>query len=417
MTGFSLLPTSSRRSLLLGAAAVGAGSLGMPFIRRGLAAGPIKIGVMAPNAGDRASAAVSVGGGVRIALAVHAGKAMGQPVELVTLDENTVANAQTNLKKLIEEHKVAAVLGGTETAQTLAMAVIAAEAKIPFVVHSSRYDDLTGKNCGPWLFRVPTPFSIQFRALDTYLTGYGKKWFLLGVDSLPGKSILDMARREMQTAGASEAGSGSVAPGDKTDYTAVIQQIKDAKPDVVVGALLGMGLTTFLKAWHTAGMTDKIPFTQIGMADQDAYAAGQDAITGVYAKTWHYADPDLSKDDKAFVVAYTAQSNGVPPGTEAWQAFIGMRSLLSAIDTAASIEPPKIRDGLLGFNYPSDKPVLRFRDSDHQMMNRVAVLETKTAISDAYNWWDVETHYPEKITDLDKLYGNAAQNGCMMTGS
>jgi|GEM_PF-1207845 len=421
MTDLSLIRTTSRRTLLLSAAAMGggiaAGGLGRPFISRGLAAGPIKIGVLAPNAGDRATTALSVAAGAQMVMALQGSKAMGQPVELVTLDENTVDSTKTNMKKLIEDHKVVAVMGGTDAASALAMDAIAGEVKIPLVVHSAMYDGLTGKNCNPFVFRVPIPFGIQFRALNPYLIGYGKKWFLLGVESVPGKAILELARHEMQGVGASEVGTDSVLPGDKADFTAAIQKIKDTKPDVVAGGLLGTNLTAFLKAWHAAGMTDKIPFTQIALTDGDAYAAGQEAMTGVYAKTWHYSDPGLSKEDKEFVVNFTKQSNGMPPGTIAWQSYIGLRSLLSAIDSAGSVEPQKIRDGLLAFRYPSGETALQYREADHQMMHRVAVLETKTAISDKYSWWDVETHYPEKIADLDKLYGTAASNGCVMAAS
>lgn len=419
MARIPLIQGRTRRTLLLDTVAIAGGvaasRIGLPFISRGLAAGPIKIGVLAPNAGDRATTAPMVAVGTQLVMALQGSKAMGQPVELVTLDENDVASTQTNMKKLIEEHKVVAVLGGTDAASALALNTIAAQAKIPLVVHSAMYDGLTGKNCNPWLFRVPIPFSIQLRALSPYMTGYGKKWFLLGVESVPGKAILELARHEMQAAGANEIGTETVLPGLKADFSVAIQKIKDTKPDVVVGSLLGTNLTNFLKAWNAAEMTDKIPFTQIALTDGDAYSAGKDAATGIYVKTWHYADPDISKEDKIFVENFAKQSGGAPPGTVAWQAYIGLRSLLSAIDTTGSVDPNKIREGLLGFRYPSGELTLQYRESDHQMMHRVAVLETKSSISDKYSWWDVETHYPQKNADLGKLYGTAAENGCVMS--
>ena len=299
------------------------------------------------------------------------------------------------MKKLIEEHKVVAVLGGTDAASALAMDTIAAQAKIPLVVHSAMYDGLTGKNCNPWLFRVPGADSFQHP--DS------------GVESVPGKAILELARHEMQAAGANEIGIETVLPGIEADFSDAILKIKDTKPDVVVGNLLGTNLTSFLKAWHAAEMTDKIPCTQIALTDGDAYSAGKDAATGVYAKTWHYADPDISKEDKAFEENFAKQSGGALLGTVAWQAYIGLRSLLSAIDTTGSADPNNIREGLLGFRYPSGELALQYRESDHRMLHRVAVLKTKTSISDKYSWWDVETHYPQKNADLAKLYGTAGK--------
>jgi len=414
MTCVRLLADTTRRTLLLGGAGIAASQLGMPFIGRGLAAGPIKIGILAPDAGDRATTSAAIVAGTKLLLAHQGGKAMGQPVEYVLLDENTVPSTQANMNKLIDEHKVAAVMGGTDAASALAMDEIAAQRKIPLVVHSAMYDGLTGKNCNPWLFRVPIPFGIQFRALNPYLTGYGKKWFLISVESVPGKAILELARKETLAAGASEVGTASVVAGDMAGFAAAIEKIKATKPDVVTGGLLGTNLTAFLKAWHTAGMTEKIPFAQISLTDGDAYNAGKEAITGVYAKTWHFTDPELSKEDKAFSEAFAKEAGGQPPGTLSWQAYIGMRSIISAIDSTGSVEPGKIREGLLAFRYPSGERTLQYRESDHQMMHRVAVLETKTKIDDKYDWWDVETHYPEKIADLDKFYGSAADNACAM---
>jgi branched-chain amino acid transport system substrate-binding protein len=159
--------------------------------------------------------ALSVAASTQISMALQGAKAMGQSVESVTLDENTVAITQTNMKKLIEEHKMVAVLGGTDAASALAMNGMAGDVKIPLVVHCAMFDGLTGKNCTPWTFRVPIPFSIQFPALNPHLVGYGKKWFLLGVESVPGTAILELARHEMQGVGATEVGADTVLPGDK----------------------------------------------------------------------------------------------------------------------------------------------------------------------------------------------------------
>jgi len=400
-----------RRTLLSGVAASG---LSMPFISRGLAAESIKIAFLRPVQGERAATVGDMDEAAKLLLAHQGEKTLGRPVEMLYMDENTPESTVANVKRAIETDKAAAIFGGTYAASLLAAYPVIRQAKIPHVVSISSYDSLTGKACSPWAFRVSVPFQVQFRALLPYMTGYGKKWFVMGVDSVPGRSIAEYARTEMKAAGATEIGTATVPRDDKADFGPAIQKIKDAKPDVIVGALLGIELTHFLQAWHAAGMTDKIPFAQVGLIDSEAYAAGKEAITGVFTKPWHYADPQISPEDKQFVEAYRKESGGMPPSTIAWQTYLGLRSLLSAIDSAGSTDPEKIRQGLLAFRYPSGNTQLFFRESDLQMMHRLPVLETKTEISDPYNWWDVETHYPEKLPDLEKMYGTAKDNGCVM---
>lgn len=168
-----------RRKLLLGVAAtagaVGADRLGMPFISRGLANTPVKIGVILATTGPMSAEAEAIKHGAEEALILQGRKAMGRPVELVFMDEPDEAGAVANMKKLITEHKVAAISGGTAAGPALAMAKAAAEAKIPYIVHTAMYDEITGKDCNAWTFRVPAPFDVQYHAIAPYLTGYGKK--------------------------------------------------------------------------------------------------------------------------------------------------------------------------------------------------------------------------------------------------
>ncbi len=408
------LGRATRRAALLGGAGLAANSLGAPFVSRLWAAGPIKIGVLAPDSGERARTKAEVVAGVELLLSQQGRKARGEPVDYVLLDENDPDRARANMTRLIADHKVVAVLGGTDAGSALAMSDIAAQARVPLVVHGAMIDRLTGKGCHPWVFRMPVPFGVQFRALNPYLTGYGRKWFQISVDTVTGRAILAIAREQAQATGASETGAASIVQGDRASFAAAIEQIKAAKPDVVTGGLLGSNLTDFLTAWHAAGMTNKIPYAQICLTDTDAYAAGKQAATGVYAKTWHYADPALGTADIAFNAAFAQRHDGRPAGTLAWQAYIGMRSIISAIDATGSVEPGRIREGLLGFRYGTGEQTLQYRDSDHQMTHRVPVLETKTGITHPYDWWDVEVHYPEKATDLDRMFGTAAGNGCAM---
>ena len=90
---------------------------------------------------------------------------MGQPAELVWLDEPRPQGATQNMQKLVQENKVCAMLGGALSSNALAEEAKAAELKIPFVCDNAAATEITGKNCNHYTFRLNTPVAVQSRML------------------------------------------------------------------------------------------------------------------------------------------------------------------------------------------------------------------------------------------------------------
>src|SRR6185503_14688756 len=161
-----------RRQALLGAAAVAASPLAMPFIAR--AADPIRIGLLLAKTGQIAPQTEYLAQGTYLALEERGNKIMGQPAELVWLDEPSPQGATQNMQKLVQENKVCAVLGGSLSSNALAEEATAAQLKIPFVCDNAAATEITGKNCNRYTFRLNTPVLVQQRMLAPYALNYGK---------------------------------------------------------------------------------------------------------------------------------------------------------------------------------------------------------------------------------------------------
>ena len=165
-----------RRATLLGAASLAATStLAMPHIAR--AAEPIKIGLLLAKTGQIAAQTEYLANGTYLALEERGNKIMGQPAELVWLDEPSPQAATQNMQKLVQENKVCAILGGALSSNALAEEATAAQLKIPFIVDNAAATEITGKNCNRYTFRLNTPVLVQSRMLAPYALNYGKKWY------------------------------------------------------------------------------------------------------------------------------------------------------------------------------------------------------------------------------------------------
>ena len=149
------------RRALLGAAAIATVPLAKPFIRSASAADTIKIGLLLAKTGDIAAQTEYLANGTYLALEERGNKIMGQPAELVWLDEPSPQGSQQNMQRLVQENKVVAILGGSLSSNALAEQATAAQLKIPFVCNNAAATDISGKNCNHYTFRLNTPVAVQ----------------------------------------------------------------------------------------------------------------------------------------------------------------------------------------------------------------------------------------------------------------
>ena len=269
---------------------------------------------------------------------------MGQPAELVWLDEPSPQDATQNMRKLVQEHKVCAILGGSLSSNALAEEATAAELKIPYVCDNAAATEITGKNCNRYTFRLNTPVLVQSRMLAPYALGYGKKWYFITASYAFGQDILRASRALLKEAGGTEAGADGV-PLNTAGFSSFILKIRQAQPHVVLGGLSAGDLSTFLKQWNELGMKGKIPVCEIAIGDTDIWSVGPEAATGVYTSLLWYKNPNNPPEEKAFAEGYQ-KKYGKPAADKAWMGWIAAKSLFESIELAKSTETDAIIDGL-----------------------------------------------------------------------
>ena len=402
-----LLP---RRNLLLGAAAVAAAPLAMPHIAR--AADPIKIGLLLAKTGQIAGQTEYLANGSYLALEQRNNMIMGQPAELVWLDEPSPQAATQNMQKLVQENKVCAVLGGSLSSNALAEEATAAQLKIPFVCDNAAATEISGKNCNRYTFRLNTPVAVQSRMLAPFALNYGKRWYHITASYAFGQDILRSSRALLKAAGGTEVGSDEV-PLNTADFSSFILKIRQAKPDVVVGGLSAGDLSTFLKQWNELGMKGTIPFVEIAIGDTDIWAVGPEAATGTFTKMWEHSNPDNPPEEKAFAAAYL-KKHGKPAADKAWMGWITARSLFESIDAAKSLDGMAIVEGLEAWKAPAGHASYRYRKFDHQMLARNLAVSVKPKITDKWEYFDVKATLPENPADIDNVFGTQEEIGCKM---
>jgi branched-chain amino acid transport system substrate-binding protein len=395
-----------RRTALVGAASL----LAAPYVAR--AAEPIRVGVLLAKTGQIAAQTEYLANGTFLAMEERNNTLMGQPAELVWLDEPSPQAATQNMQKLVQENKVVAILGGSLSSNALAEEATAAQLKIPFVCDNAAATEISGKNCNRFTFRLNTPVAVQQRMISPYAAKFGKRWYHITASYAFGQDILRASRENLKAIGGTEVGVDEV-PLNTADFSSFILKIRQAKPDVVVGGLSAGDLSTFLKQWNELGMKGKIPFVEIAIGDTDIWAVGPEAATGIFTKLWYYKNPDNTPDEKAFAGSYE-KKYGKPAADKAWMGWITARSVFESIDAAKSTDPMKIVEALEAWKVQSGPTSYSYRTFDHQMLVRNLAVQVKDKIIDKWDYFDVKATLPANPADLDKTFGSEAEVGCKM---
>jgi branched-chain amino acid transport system substrate-binding protein len=403
------------RGRVLGACAVFlAGIWSVDAAQAQTSSDPIKIGIVAAKQGPWTIYGTTQAHGIQFALEQAGSKALGRDVQVIWYDEADPNDARQNMTKLVEQDKVAAVLGGSNSATALAMSALAKQEKIPFILGAGSAKELTGTLCNRYTFRSSFSLPVANRALGSYILELGKKWYFLAANYSFGQDTYALLKPYLLAHGGTEAGHDDIPLGT-SDFSSFILKIRQANPDVIVAGVGGADFTNFLKQFADYGLSDTIRVANPFVSDDYIWALSPEAATGLYTEVWHYDDPTNTPDEKAFVDAWM-KKYAKPPTSESWEGWISMRMLLAAIKQAGATDSRSIVSALETIKVDSGGEIpYYYRKWDHQMLKRVPIVKAHAPpADDKWKMLDVVADLPKSIEELDAYYGDQKEVGCQM---
>ena len=241
----------------------------------------------------------------------------------------------------------------------------------------------------------------------------GKKWFSLTADYAFGHDLLRVAKRFMEANGGQFA-ADKLVPTDATDFSALLLEIRAAKPDLVISNLAGNQITNFLKQYAEFGLT--FPVAGFGFDTALAWAAGKDNFGGTWPCVWHHLID--TPGTKAFVAAFT-KKYGKPPENQAWGDYMAVKMMAQSMNELKSAETAKILEHL---EKGAKFDVLKtregyFRASDHQLISEMYAI-TALPAAKVKNQWDLFTSsapVPGPNEDMEVIATQGDEAVCKMS--
>ncbi len=311
-----------------------------------MAADTIKIGLLAPLTGFAAADGLSVANSVKLAAdqVNDQGGLLGKQVELIIEDDAAQAKDAVGLaRKLVQKDGVVAVVGGSYSMPSRAVAPLFQQFQIPFVAGYAVHPDITV--AGDYCFRNGFLGTVEGKAAGVVAIDMlnAETIGLLTMDNDFGRTLAEGFKDYVTEHGAKIVYE-QIYPLSEKDYSSYLTSIDKANPDVVLASGYYGQAAGIVKQAHEMGLETQILGEEGYDSPKFIELAGEEAANGTIIVT------NLDRDDprdvvQEFINQYRKRYDMEPDmvGASNYDAFM---IIANAIKKAGTTDPKAIRDAI-----------------------------------------------------------------------
>lgn len=376
---------SISRRRLLATAGTGAVLAASPFRINLLQAqeATIKVGFPVPLTGPYGTEAQDQVRAAEVAIAEfnEGGGLNGRKAELLVRDDKlNPGEAATRTLELIEKEKVNFVVGSLSASVQLAVNNVTKERGIIYNSISQSDEINEVKDFSKYTFHEALTPHVTAGAVGRYaFPKFGKKVAFLTADYAYGHEMV----RGFQEAGKAFGIESLVDirhPLGTTDFSALLPRIQALKPDILVISNFGRDQQISLKQATDFGMKKSMKIVAPILLYTGRLAAGAQAFDGVIGGTSYYwGIEDKVASAKAFNDRFRKMHGGKVPSDYGALGYAGVKTLLMGAKAAGSLDADKVIAAVEALKYDYYKGPEYYRKCDHQAVQSVLIIESKSA--------------------------------------
>lgn len=389
-------------------AVAGLGFAGLPAQAQGISDDVIRIGFITDMSGVYSDIDGKAGAtAIQMAIDDLGGAVNGKKIELLTADHQNKADvASARAREWFDQQKVDVLIGGTNSATSLAMAAVAAEKKRPFIAIGAGASDLTNAQC--------TPYTVHY-AYDTVAlargTGSavvkdgGKSWFFLTADYAFGHAL------ERDTANVVKASGGEVkgqvrAPLGAADFSSFLLQAQASGAQILGLANAGGDTINSIKAANEFGVTSTMKMAGLLIFINDIHSLGLNATKGLYlTDSWYW---DQNDEARAWTKKFEAKVNRKPSSLQAAD-YSSVTFYLNGVKATGTDDPDTMMKWMKSNKVNDFYAKGGFVREDGRMVHDMFLMQVKTP-QESKGAWD----YYKVVATLpgDEVYTKLSESTC-----
>jgi len=364
----------------------------------------IKVGILLPLTGTFAAVAETQKEGALLAidevnrrggLDMPGGKVM---VEGVVADDEAKQDVGVRRYRYMVSEGVKGVGGQTWAPLAYAINAMVSKEPMPYfpVCVMSKEAFQKGKLAPSTFATAFSPWTVGYMAGQAAVKNLGKKriFFLARADSW-GWDMRDGATAAAKEFGGEIIGYEELSLGT-ADYTAVLQKVRAAKPDVFIVSQFAADAVNVLKQAHQMGLNKDTTIFNAFITNVVAKGVPPEALEGVHSMHYFYHDlsgfPDkeVAASAKQFSDLYRAKYNR-PPDAYATIAYIAYSEMFRGFEAAKSYDPQRVAAALRAnqCQFNTVKGPARWREDQAATYKYAAFLVKGKGPREQKNEWDL----------------------------
>lgn len=303
---------------------------------------PVKVGVLTDMSSVYADAS-GKGAVAAVELAIEdvGGKALGQPVQLVSADFQMKTDlALTIARQWFDRDGVDAVFDVVNSGTALAVNNLVKEKRKLAFFTAAGADDIAGKDCNGYGLGFLYTLTSAVRSVASAQVARGRgTWFLLLPDAAYGTLMDTIIRRELTPMGGKVVGSVRF-PYETTDFSSYLLQAQSSGATLIVSTSGGAANINIMKQSREFGLpNDKQQVGGIIDLITDVKSAGLEVMQGqVYATSFYW---DMDVRTRAFSNRFYAKMKAMPTNQQA-AGYSAALQYLKAVNAIGSKDPDKV---------------------------------------------------------------------------
>ncbi|WP_024801880.1 urea ABC transporter substrate-binding protein [Nocardia sp. BMG51109] len=335
----------------------------------------IKIGSLHSLTGTMAISEVTVANSTKLAVDQinAAGGVMGKQIRIVA--EDGASDPKTfaeKAEKLVSSDCVAAVFGGWTSASRKAMKP-KFETLNSLLFYPVQYEGLEdSKN----IFYTGATTNQQIVPALDYLKQKGvTSLYLVGSDYV----FPQTANREIKAYAAAngiEIKGEDYAPLGSTDFSTIVNKVRNAKAGAVFNTLNGDSNVAFFREYANAGLkAAEMPVISVSIAEEEVTGIGPQNIAGQLT-AWNYYQTVDSPQNKAFVDAYKAGYGAGKPTSDPMEAaYTSVFLWKNMVEKAKSFAVPDIQNAADGVTFDAPEGTVTVDGANHHITKTARIGE------------------------------------------
>jgi len=321
---------------------------------------------------------------MKMALADSGGIVLDRNVVVLVADHQNKPNiGASKLREWADQKGLNFLIAGSNTAVAIAMAKIAAEKKIVYIVIGAVGASLTNEDCTPYTvhYSVDTTALANGTAAAMVEKG-GKTWFYLTADYAFGSQLQNAASKVVEAKGGRNVGSVRV-PLSTADFSSFLLQAQASGAQVLGLANAGADFTNSVKAANEFGITKTMKPAGLDAYITDIHSLGLQTAQGLFlTASWYW---DLNDDARAFAKRYFEKMHKEPTMNQAAY-YSATLTYLKAVKAAGTSDADKVMAELRRTKINDMFTQGGYIRADGVMIHDMYVMQVKTPQESKYPW-------------------------------